>query len=110
MKFRDRIEVGAKGGHGPIRYSVEKYNPNEIFQFRFSKSDGFNGIHKFEIYGLVVNQTEIIHTIEIQTVGKGTLIWLKAICSLHNGCIEDALYKVENRFSTSKNRQNGIFG
>jgi len=27
MKFKGGINIGAKGGHGPIRYSVEKYNP-----------------------------------------------------------------------------------
>ncbi len=59
MKFKDGIQVGAKGGHGPIRYSVEKYNPNEIIQFRFSKPNGFNGIHKFEINELSNEKTEI---------------------------------------------------
>ncbi|WP_186434942.1 hypothetical protein [Gillisia sp. Hel_I_86] len=49
MKFKNGIRTGANGGHGPIRYSVEKYEPNEIIQFRFSKPEGFNGIHKFEI-------------------------------------------------------------
>ncbi|MEP1488870.1 MAG: hypothetical protein ABJK28_10620 [Algibacter sp.] len=49
MKFKNGIKIGAQGGHGLIRYTVEKYNPNEIIQFRFSKPNGFHGIHKFEI-------------------------------------------------------------
>jgi hypothetical protein len=102
MKFKNGIKNGAKGGHGPIRYSVEKYEPNEIIQFRFSEPKGFNGIHKFEISGLSENQTEIQHTIDMQTVGKGTITWLLAVRSLHNALIEDAFDKIENNFTLSK--------
>ena len=49
MKFHGGIKVGAKGGHGLIIYSVEKYDPDKIIQFRFSKPNGFSGIHTFEI-------------------------------------------------------------
>ena len=99
MKFKDGIKVGAKGGHGPIRYSVEKYNPNEIIEFRFSKPIGFNGIHKFEIKELADKQTEVKHTIEMVTEGKGTLVWLFAVRSLHNALIQDGFDKIENSFS-----------
>ena len=98
MKFKEGIKIGAKGGHGPIRYSVEKYNPNELIQFRFSKPNGFNGIHKFEINELSDQKTEIKHTIDMNTEGKGTLIWFFAICSLHNALIEDGFDKLENIF------------
>ncbi len=102
MNFKDGIKVGAKGGHGPIRYSVEKYDPNEIIQFRFSKPKGFNGIHKFEINELTDKTTEIRHTIDMNTVGKGTLIWVLAIRSLHNALIEDGFDKLENSFSENR--------
>ncbi|PCI32996.1 MAG: hypothetical protein COB60_08715 [Flavobacteriaceae bacterium] len=102
MKFKGGIQVGAKGGHGPIRYSVEKYNPNEIIQFRFSKPNGFNGVHKFEIKELDKEKTEIKHTIDMSTTGKGTLIWTFAIRSLHNALIEDGFDKLENNFSNSR--------
>ncbi|PCI00976.1 MAG: hypothetical protein COB81_07910, partial [Flavobacteriaceae bacterium] len=102
MKFKNGIQVGAKGGHGPIRYSVEKYNPNEIIQFRFSKPNGFNGVHKFEIKELDKEKTEIKHTIDMSTTGKGTLIWTFAIRSLHNALIEDGFDKLENNFSNSR--------
>lgn len=102
MKFKGGIKVGAKGGHGPIRYSVEKYNPNKIIQFRFSKPNGFNGIHKFEINELTTKKTEITHTINMQTTGKGTLIWIFFIRALHNALIEDGLDKLENNFSNNQ--------
>jgi len=98
IKFKSGIQVGAKGGHGPIRYSVEEYNPKEIIQFRFSKPKGFNGVHKFEIKELDNGNTEIKHTIDMNTTGKGTLIWTFAIRSLHNALIEDLFDKLENNF------------
>ena len=102
MKFKEGIQIGAKGGHGPIRYTTEKYNPNEIIQFRFSKPNGFNGIHKFEIKELDKEKTEIKHTIDMNTEGKGTLIWTFAICSLHNALIEDGFDKLKNNFSDNR--------
>lgn len=102
MKFKGGIKIGAKGGHGPIRYSVEKYEPKKIIQFRFSKPEGFNGIHKFEISALNENQTEIRHTIDMQTVGKGTIKWIVAVRSLHDALIEDAFDKIENNYTSRK--------
>lgn len=102
MKFKGGIGVGAKGGHGPIRYTVEKYNPAKIIQFRFSKPLGFNGIHKFELKELNIEKTEIQHTIDIQTSAKGALKWIFGIRSLHNALIEDAFDKIENHFSGGK--------
>jgi hypothetical protein len=99
MKFKDGIQIGAIGGHGPIRYTVEKYKPSEIIQFRFSKPYGFNGIHKFEINELTSEKTEIKHTIDMKTDAKGTLVWILAIRSLHNALIEDGFDKLENNFS-----------
>tara|TARA_B100001059_G_C17615062_1_gene466584 strand:+ start:151 stop:642 length:492 start_codon:yes stop_codon:yes gene_type:complete len=99
MKFKQGLKVGAKGGHGPIRYFVEKNKPNEIFQFRFLKPHGFNGIHKFEMNELTNEKTEIKHTVDMDTVGKGTLIWFLAIRSLHIALIEDVFDKLENNFS-----------
>jgi hypothetical protein len=98
MRFKEGIQIGANGGHGPIKYSVEKYNPNEIIQFRFSKPNGFNGIHKFEIKEIDGNLTEIKHTIEMNTKGTGTLKWIFGIRSLHNALIEDGFDKLESNF------------
>ena len=102
MKFTGGIKIGAKGGHGPIRYSVEKYNPNEIIQFRFSNPIGFDGIHKFEVKELDEEKTEIKHTIDMNTFGRATLSWVLVIRTLHNALIEDGFDKLENNFSQNK--------
>ena len=99
MKFKNGIGIGATGGHGPIRYSVEQYDPKSLIQFRFSKPVGFLGIHKFEVIELSNAQTEIKHTIDMQTSVSGTLVWSFAIRSLHDALIEDAFDKIENNFA-----------
>jgi hypothetical protein len=96
MKFKNGTKVGAKGGHGPIRYTVEKWDANEIIQFRFSSPSGFIGIHKLEIRELNSHQTEIKHTIDMLTIGTGALVWIIGVRVLHNALIEDAFDKLEN--------------
>lgn len=102
MKFEGGIRVGAKGGHGPIRYTVEKYNPSSIIQFRFSKPRGFDGVHKFEIREISAEKTEVKHTIDMRTTITGTLKWVLAIRALHNALIEDGFDRIENRSSEWK--------
>ncbi len=109
MRFKEGIQIGAKGGHGPIRYSVEKYAPDDIVQFRFSKPIGFKGIHKLELLELANGQTEIRHTIDMSTSGKGTWQWIFVIRSLHNALIEDGFDKLENHFSKVKKKSEWNF-
>ena len=78
------------------RYSVEIYRPSELIQFRFSKPDGFNGIHKFEITALNENRTEVKHIIDMKTSALGYIKWIIAIRSLHNALIEDGLDNLES--------------
>ena len=35
MEFDRSLGVGAKGGHGPIRYFVEEYTPSKSIKFHF---------------------------------------------------------------------------
>ncbi len=103
MKLDKGLQVGSKGGHGPIRYSVQAYQQGEWVEFKFSKPEGFNGIHRFDITALDAQRTEIKHTIDMKTSIKATFIWSLAVRWLHDAYIEDAFDKVENQFSTVKN-------
>jgi hypothetical protein len=112
MRFNDGLKVGAKGGHGPIRYTIEKYNPGEIVEFKFTKPSGFHGIHRFELktplnWNLSNSEnkiTEITHVIDMKTTSYGTILWVLFIRPLHNALLEDALDKIENHFLTRKKR------
>ncbi len=99
MRLDQGLAVGSKGGHGPIRYTVQAYNPEEFIEFRFSKPKGFHGTHKFEITALANNSTELKHTIEMEITGMALISWPLAIRCLHDAFIEDAFDKVENQFN-----------
>lgn len=105
MILDNGLNVGSTGGHGPIGYFVQQYNPTFAFiEFKFTKPKGFNGIHKFEIGQLEKNITEIKHTIDMNVSGKALFIWIIAIRWLHDAYIEDAFDKIENQFTSTKKR------
>ncbi len=104
MIFRKGLTDGAIGGHEPIRYSINKYIPGSLIEFKFLKPDGFNGIHRFEITEIENDKTEIKHTIDMTVSGKAMFTWYIAVKWLHNALLEDCLDKAENNFLTEKKK------
>jgi hypothetical protein len=91
MKFDHPIGVGAKGGHGPIGYVVEAYNPGQSISFCFTKPKGFNGFHKFDVVKRSKKPLLLRHTIEMELKGTALLTWPLVIRPLHDALLEDAL-------------------
>jgi len=104
MKFKDGLIQGARGGHGPIRYTIKQITPREKIVFEFTKPSGFNGIHKLEIASLDSEQTKIKHTIDVKTNFIASISWMLGIRWLHDALIEDAFDKIENQFSEEKKK------
>jgi len=104
IKFKNGLQVGSKGGHGIVRYSIEKYIPNQYIEFKFSKPKGFFGIHKFEIIKKDQYSSEFIHTIDAHMKGIALITWPLAIRPLHNALIEDAFDKVEGLYSSEEKK------
>lgn len=104
VKLDSGLNPNSKGGHGPIKYTVQVYRRNELIQFKFTRPSGFNGIHKFEITGVDASKTEIKHTIDMTVSGKDLLLWAFAIRWLHDAFMEDAFDKVENHLMNSAKR------
>ncbi|MFZ5518044.1 MAG: SRPBCC family protein [Candidatus Zhuqueibacterota bacterium] len=96
MKFDRPLSVGAVGGHGPIRYVVERYQPGQSIQFRFTQPKAFLGSHRFEIEPLESEIVRLHHTIEMQVQGIAWLSWQWVIRPLHDALIEDALDRAEH--------------
>ncbi len=103
MQLDNGLQIGSKGGHGPIKYHIVEYNPEEFVVFKFDLK-GFDGTHKFNIQEINQNRTELSHIIDMRTSGFSTIKWIFAIRWLHDAYIEDAFDKVENHFSTTKKR------
>lgn len=94
MKFDSDLKVGAKGGHGPIRYFVQSYDPGKSIRFQFTRPKGFNGYHGF---GVEESGADAVfrHVLEMRTSGFALLSWPLIFCPLHNALIEDSLDKAE---------------
>jgi len=95
MRFDRPLGVGADGGHGPIRYAVDAYDPGRCVSFRFKKPEGFHGSHRFEIEELSPERVILRHVIEMRAVGRAAWSWLFAIRPLHDALMEDALDRAE---------------
>jgi hypothetical protein len=95
MRFDRSLGVGAVGGHGPIRYHVESYEPGRKIQFRFTKPDGFDGVHRFETEPAGEGRTILRHVIDMQTTGFRAMLTWAIIRPLHDALLEDALDRAE---------------
>lgn len=80
------LAVGAKGGHGPIRYTCTAYEPGRRVEFAFAR-DFINGTHTLE----VLDRGALRHTITGRTSGAGRLLWPLVFRWLHDACLEDLL-------------------
>jgi hypothetical protein len=90
MRFDRSLAVGAVGGHGPIRYSVEDYCPGQSILFRFSAPRGFNGTHRFEVEERQ-GATILRHVLKMRAAGSALLSWPLLFRPLHDACLEDCL-------------------
>lgn len=95
MKFDLPIGIGATGGHGPIRYSIETYHPGRSIRFRFFGPKGFDGFHSYTILPMSDGEVVLRHQLEMKTHGPALLTWPLVFQPLHDALIEDSLTRAE---------------
>lgn len=95
MMFDEPLAVGARGGHGPIRYWVEAFEPSRRVRFRFLGPTGFDGYHGYDVVELGAGHTVLRHTLEMTTTGPAVLTWPLIFRPLHDALIEDSLARAE---------------
>ena len=98
MVLDQPLGVGASGGHGPIRYTVEEYEPGRQVVFRFTRPKGFHGTHSFTL-NVLEDGCELRHAIEMSVSGPTLLTWHLVYRPLHDALLEDSLDKVESDLS-----------
>lgn len=91
MEFDRSLDVGAKGGHGPIRYFIEEYRPGKTIKFRFTGPKGFNGFHSYEIIISPKQPVVLRHTLKMNICGPAILSWFLVYRPLHDALVEDSL-------------------
>jgi hypothetical protein len=95
MEFDRPLSVGARGGHGPIRYFVEEYVPGESIKFRFTGPKGFDGFHGYQRIRTTADTAVLRHTLEMTTHGLAVLSWPVVYQPMHDALIEDSLATAE---------------
>jgi hypothetical protein len=97
QQFDAPLGVGARGGHGPVRYAVSAYVPGRIAEFRFDGTGltaEWDGRHLFEV---IPRRSNVIlrHTIDAAADPKTWLTWFLMVRPMHNALMEDALDRAE---------------
>ena len=95
MQFDRPLSDGAAGGHGPVRYVIDRYRPGRSIRFRFQQPAGFHGFHGFEVIESKPGVTLLRHTLEMKTTGPALFSWPLVFRPLHDALIEDSLSRAE---------------
>lgn len=108
MKFDRSLKIGAKGGHGPVRYEVVLYQPGRRIRFQFNADRGpcvgLYGYHEFEVLQAAGGRTILRHVLKGRAYGAMALRWSLVFRWLHDALIEDALDNAEKALSGSIGR------
>ena len=104
MRFDRPLGPGAAGGHGPIRYRVEEYDPGRRVRFRFTGPPGLDGIHEFTVTE-VPGGSRLRHSIEGAACGRMRAAWPLLYRPLHDALVKDALDKAEAAVSGGTPRE-----
>ncbi len=104
MRFDRPLGVGAAGGHGPVRYRVDRYEPGRSIRFRFQQPAGFNGFHGYEVIERSPCNTLLRHTLEIKPTGPALFSWPLVFRPLHDALMEDSLTRAETAVGLAPHR------
>ena len=91
MRLDGPLLPGARGGHGPIRYTVEAFEPGRCVRFRFTGPKGLIGWHGFDVEPAGAGHSRLRHTVRAELRGAMRLSWPLAFRWLHDAAVEDAL-------------------
>jgi hypothetical protein len=98
------VSVGARGGHGPIRYHVTAYEPGRRVAFAFDPGMGLSGTHTFTVEPAGPDATLVRHVLEGDVTGSARLRWALVIRWLHDALLEDLLDRAETAVGTGPAR------
>jgi deazaflavin-dependent oxidoreductase (nitroreductase family) len=94
IEFDRELGVGAKGGHGPIRYFVSDYTPSEGVEFCFDRGSGVEGTHRLYVQALGPGRSRLTHTVDA-TLGLRYAVILPAFRAMHDAVLGDLLDRAE---------------
>ena len=92
--FDRPLSVGAKGGHGPIRYTVTAYEPGRLIEFEFDPGSGLRGHHRLEVEPAGSAGSLMRHVLDTEPEGINRLL-RPMLLAMHDALVEDLLDKAE---------------
>jgi hypothetical protein len=92
--FDRALAVGAKGGHGPIRYVVSEYVPSERVEFCFDRRSGVEGTHRLRVEALGPARSRLTHTVDAD-LGLRYAMVVPAFRAMHDAVLGDLLDRAE---------------
>jgi len=95
MRLDRPLSVGATGGHGPVRYFVDEYEPGRKVRFRFTEPRGFLGTHAFVLEMIGPDTTRLRHELFMHLRGRARISWPMMWRWGHDALIEDALDRAQ---------------
>jgi hypothetical protein len=94
IEFDRPFGPGAKGGHGTIRYDVERHERGRRVVFRFVRNSGLDGIHAFECEPIDARRSRLTHTFDAR-VGWKLRPLRRLLLVAHDTLLEDLLDNAE---------------
>ncbi|MEN0061366.1 MAG: SRPBCC family protein [Myxococcota bacterium] len=96
QRFDGPLGVGVVGGHGPIRYAVEAYEPGRHVAYRMTSP--FRGRHWIDVVP-TEQGIQLRHVISASAGWVNAVWWVVAIRWLHDALIEDAFDNAERELT-----------
>ncbi|WP_328404920.1 SRPBCC family protein [Nocardia sp. NBC_00403] len=91
VRFDRPLAFGAVGGHGPVHYIVEAYEPGRWIRFRFTAPRGFHGFHEYSVRRAGDGAILLSHVLAIKLRGRARLSWPLFYRWMHDALLEDSL-------------------
>jgi hypothetical protein len=88
--FDRALDVGAQGGHGPMRYVVSEYLPSEAVEFCFDRRSGAEGTHRLHVQALGPGRSRLTHTVSAN-LGLRYAVVLPVFRAMHDAVVGDLL-------------------
>jgi hypothetical protein len=99
MRFDRPLGTGADGGHGPVRYLVESYEPGKSVRFRFTAPRGFDGFHEFTLRATGTEETELVHLMVLRLRHPAWCTYPLLWRPMHDALLEDCLDRAERELT-----------
>jgi hypothetical protein len=105
--FDRPLGVGARGGHGSVRYSVVEYEQGGRVVFGFTPGSGLSGTHGFNLEELGPDWSRLTHVLDAEPS-----LWMRPLVPIlvgwHDAMVETAFDRAELGATGSLERRTRI--